>query len=263
MSSHVDVLGSAATIIVLLMVLAWLISLVKVDAGVADIAWAAGLVAVAWISWWVGDGLADRRSLLVAMVTIWGLRLAAHLVIRSHGRPEDMRYASMRQRAGGRFPLTSLFTVFLARGVVMFVVSLPVQLAMTPTHPEVGIVSIIGVVIWGVGLFFETVADAQLSRFRNDPDVEGQVLDWGLWRYSRHPNYFGELGIWWGLALVAAETTDARWALIGPALLTVLILGVTGVPPLERHLQERYEGYADYATRTSTLLPRKPKAPSV
>ena len=262
MSSHVDVLGSAATVVVLVMVVAWLISLATADAGVADVAWALGLVAIAWISWWVGDGLADRRSLLVAMVTIWGLRLAVHLVARSRGRPEDPRYAEMRQRSAGRFPVTSLFTVFLAKGLAMFVISLPVQLAMTPTGPEVGVAAIIGVVIWGVGLFFETVADAQLTRFRNAPDADEPVLDWGLWRYSRHPNYFGEICIWWGLALVAAETTDARWTLFGPALLTLLIVRVTGIPVLERHLHSRHEGYENYTAQTSPLLPRPSKAPT-
>lgn len=262
MSTHVDVLGSAATVVVLLMVLAWLISVARADASVADVAWPTGLVAIAWVTWWVGDGLSDRRALLVAMVTIWGLRLASHLFARSGGRPKDGRYASLRRRAGARFPLTSLFTVFLANGALMFIVSLPVQLAMTPTHPEVGIVSIIGVVIWGIGLFFETVADAQLNRFRNDPASEGAVLDWGLWRYSRHPNSFGELCIWWGLALVAAETTDARWAVLGPVMLSFLVVRVTGIPPTERRLHERYDGYADYVARTSTLLPRPPKAPS-
>ncbi|MEM9467921.1 MAG: DUF1295 domain-containing protein [Actinomycetota bacterium] len=259
MSSHVDVLGSAATAVVLLMVITWFVSLARRDASIADIVWGLGFVVIAWITWWVGDGLADRRGLLVAMVTIWGVRLVAHLTWRSRSEPEDFRYASMRRRAGERFPITSLFSVFLFQGAVMFIVSLPVQLAMTPAQPQVGILAIVGVVVWGVGLFFETVADAQLTRFRNDPGNAGAVLDWGLWRYTRHPNYFGDACIWWGIYLVAADTTDARWAIISPILMTVMLLRVTGVTMLERGLRTRRDGYADYVARTSAFLPRPPK----
>ncbi len=261
MSTHVDVLGSAATVIVLGLTLTWLISLARRDAGIADIAWGLGFVVVAWTTWSVGDGLDDRRNLLVAMVTIWGIRLAVHLVWRSRGEPEDFRYQSMRRRAGDRFPLTSFFSIFVFQGAVLWVVSLPVQLAMTPTTPEVGLLSIIGVVVWGIGFFFETVGDAQLARFRNDPANEGAVLDWGLWRYTRHPNYFGDCCVWWGLFLVAAETPDARWGVIGPIVMTVMLLRESGVAMLERGLHKRRDGYADYVERTSAFLPRPPRGP--
>lgn len=261
MSTHVDVLGSAATVVVLGLTLTWLISLARRDASIADIAWGLGFVVVAWTTWSVGDGLDDRRNLLVAMVTIWGIRLAGHLVWRSRGEPEDFRYQSMRRRAGDRFPLTSFFSIFVFQGAVLWVVSLPVQLAMTPTTPEVGLLSIIGVVVWGIGFFFETVGDAQLARFRNDPANEGAVLDWGLWRYTRHPNYFGDCCVWWGLFLVAAETPDARWGVIGPIVMTVMLLRVSGVAMLERGLRKRRDGYADYVERTSAFLPRPPRGP--
>ena len=262
MSTHVDVLGSAATVVVVGLVLTWLVSLVRRDASIADIAWGLGFVAIAWTTWFVGDGLGDRRHLLVAMVTIWGLRLAGHLLWRSWGEPEDRRYQAMRRKAGDRFPLTSFFTVFVLQGIAMWIVSLPVQLAMTPTEPEVGVLSIIGVVVWGVGLFFETVGDAQLARFRADPANHDTVLDWGLWRYTRHPNYFGDCCVWWGLFLVAAETPDARWGIVGPALMTLLLLRVSGVTLLERGLHRRRDGYADYVERTSAFLPRPPKGPA-
>ena len=227
MSTHVDVLGSAATVVVLGLTLTWLISLARRDASIADIAWGLGFVVVAWTTWSVGDGLDDRRNLLVAMVTIWGIRLAGHLVWRSRGEPEDFRYQSMRRRAGDRFPLTSFFSIFVFQGVVLWVVSLPVQLA----------------------------------RFRNDPANEGAVLDWGLWRYTRHPNYFGDCCVWWGLFLVAAETPDARWGVIGPIVMTVMLLRVSGVAMLERGLHKRRDGYADYVERTSAFLPRPPRGP--
>ena len=258
-SSHLDVLGSAATVVLVLAVLAWLVSLARRDAGVADIGWGLGFIAIAWITWWVGDGQSDRRTLLAAMVTIWGARLALHLLWRGRGEPEDVRYQAMRRRAGARFPITSLFTVFVFQGTLMYIVSLPVQLAMTPASPAVGVVAIVGVVIWGVGLFFETVSDAQLARFRADPANAGAVLDWGLWRYTRHPNYFGDACVWWGLYLVASETGDARWAIVSPILMTFLLLRVSGVALLERGLRTRRAGYSDYVERTSAFLPRPPK----
>ncbi len=259
MSTHADVLGSAAVVVVLVMVAGWLLSLARRDASIADVIWGLGFVIVAWVAAGVGDGLADRSNLLLAMVTIWGLRLFGHLVIRNRGTGEDFRYASMRRRGGPNFAMTSLFTVFGFQGLVMFVVALPVVLAMTPTEPQVGLVAIVGIVIWGVGFFFETVGDAQLVRFKRNTASASTVLDWGLWRYTRHPNYFGDTCVWWGIFLVAAETPDARWGIIGPIVMTVMLLRFTGVAMLERGLHRRREGYADYVARTSAFVPRPPK----
>lgn len=259
MSSHADVVGSAAIAIVVLMVGVWLLSIVKRDVSIVDIAWGVGFVVVAWMTWAVGDGLSDRRNLLVAMVTIWGLRLAGHLYLRNRGEPEDYRYQLIRAKRGPNFTVTSLFWVFGLQGVLMFIVSLPVQLAMTPDDPAVGIIGIIGIVVWGVGFFFETVGDAQLTRFRADPDNAGQVLDWGLWRYTRHPNYFGDCLVWWGLWIVAAETGDAALGIIGPIVMTFLLLRWSGVAMLERGLHKRKPAYAAYVERTSAFIPRPPK----
>ena len=262
MSSHADVLGSAAVVIVVVMVTAWLVSLVRRDAGVADVVWGFGFVASSWVGAGVGDGQPDRSNLLLAMVTIWGLRLTGHLFVRNRGSDEDFRYASMRRRRGPNFAMTSLFTVFGLQGLAMFVVALPLLLAMTPDDPPVGGIAIVGIIVWGVGLFFETVGDAQLVRFRRDPANDGRVLDWGLWRYTRHPNYFGDMCIWWGMFIVAAETADARWGVVGPLLLTFMLVRVTGMAMLERGLRKRRPGYAAYIARTSAFFPRPPKEPA-
>lgn len=261
MSGHVDVIGTAGIVILVVMVVAWLLSIVRRDVSHVDIVWGLGFVVVAWVAWAVGDGNDDRSDLLVAMVTIWGLRLAGHLFWRQRQEPgEDFRYQLIRRKRGPNFALTSLFYVFLLQGVLMFVVSLPVQLAMTPSEPDVGLIAILGVVLWGVGFFFEVVGDAQLVRFRADPQNEGAVLDWGLWRYTRHPNYFGDCCVWWGIWLVAAETGDAAWAFAGPVLMTVLLLRVSGVPMLEHGMVKRRPAYAAYVQRTSSFVPRPPRA---
>ncbi len=259
MSSHIDVLASAGLAVLVLMVLVWLISLPLRDASIVDIAWGFGLVLTAWVAWAVGDGDTNRSGLIVAMVSIWGLRLTVHLAWRSRGRGEDYRYASMRRRVGDGFAIQSLFTVFLFQAVLISVVALPVHLAMTPTEPAVRSIAILGVCVWGLGFFFETVGDAQLVRFKADPANEGQVLDWGLWRYTRHPNYFGASCAWWGIWLVAADTPAARWGIIGPIVMTVLLMRVSGIPILERGLHRRRSGYDEYVARTSTFFPRPPR----
>jgi len=259
MSSHIDVLGTTALTILVVMVATWLISLAMRDAGIVDIVWGAGFVIAGWAAYLTGDGHDTRSDLLIAMVSIWGLRLAFYLARRNLGKAEDWRYQLMRRKHGDKFAIRSLLTVFGLQGVLMWVVSLPVQLAMTPADPAVGWIAVVGVIVWGVGLFFETVGDAQLTRFKADPDNVGQVLDDGLWRYTRHPNYFGDFCVWWGIFLVAAETGDALFGIIGPIVMTVLLTRVSGVPMLEHSMAKRRPGYVEYVERTSAFFPRAPK----
>ena len=193
------------------------------------------------------------------MTTLWGVRLAVYLFIRNRGAGEDYRYRAMRKRWGSRFPLASLGTVFILQGVLMWIVSLPVQLGQVQESPDVGVLAWLGVAVWAVGLFFEAVGDAQLAQFKEDPANEGLVMDRGLWKYTRHPNYFGDACVWWGIALVAAETTVGRWGLIGAVAMTVLLRKVSGVPLLEKSLVKRRAGYEEYVARTSPFLPRPPK----
>jgi len=260
MSSHIDVLGTTAIAILVVMVVTWLVSLPMRDAGIVDIMWGAGFVISGWAAYFTGDGHDGRSDLIIAMVSIWGLRLAFHLARRNLGAGEDWRYRLMRNKHGDRFAIRSLVTVFLLQGVLMWVVSLPVQLAMTPTGPAIGWIAVVGVLLWGIGLFFEAVSDAQLTRFKADPDNAGQVLDDGLWRYTRHPNYFGDFCVWWGIFLVAAETTDALAGIIGPIVMTILLTRVSGVPMLEHSIAKRRPGYADYVERTAAFIPRLPTA---
>ena len=250
---------TAAVAIAAFMLAMWLLSLVLKNASIVDIGWGVGFVIVAWAVRARLDGNADRQRLLVAMTTLWGLRLAVYLYGRNHGKGEDFRYRAMRKRWGANFPLISLGTVFALQGVLMWIVSLPVQLGQVKVDPELGVLAWIGIVVWGIGLFFEFVGDAQLARFKRDPANAGKVMSQGLWRYTRHPNYFGDACVWWGIALVAAETTVGRWGLIGAAVMTVLLRRVSGVTLLEKSLVKRRAGYDQYVARTSPFIPRPPK----
>ena len=210
------------------------------------------------------DGYEPRQNLLVALTTVWGLRLDGHLFWRNHvaaatSKGEDYRYRAMRKRWGPRFPMISLVTVFLVQGVLMFVVSLPVQLGQTSSTPTLGPLAWIGVALWAVGVFFEVVGDAQLSRFRRDPAHAVTVMDKGLWHFTRHPNYFGDACVWWGIALVAAETSVGRWGLFGALVMTLLLRRVSGVTLLEKSLVKRRTGYDAYVARTNAFVPWRPK----
>lgn len=252
-------LATAAITIAVLMVGTWLVSVALKNASIVDIVWdwascswrgPYGCVSMAWT---------PCQNLLVLMTTVWGLRLSVYLAWRNHGKGEDFRYVAMRRHWGPRFPIISLFTVYGLQGLLMFVVSLGVQLGQVPDTPAVGWLAGLGVVVWVVGLFFEVVGDAQLARFKADETNKGKVMDRGLWRYTRHPNYFGDACVWWGIALVAAETTLGLWGLLGAVVMTVLLRRVSGVVLLEKSLGKRKPGYAEYVARTSAFLPRPPK----
>jgi steroid 5-alpha reductase family enzyme len=250
---------AAAGAIAVVMIGTWILSLPLRNASIVDIAWGLGFVVVAWTVRLQGDTDTGRQWLLVALVTVWGVRLAGYLFWRNHGRPEDYRYRAMRKRWGDRFPIVSLATVFVLQGVLMWIVSLPVQLGQVPDEPDVGVLGAIGVVVWAIGLTFESVGDLQLARFKSNPANEGRVLDTGLWRYTRHPNYFGDCCVWWGIALVAAESGTGAWGIVGALVMTVLLLRVSGVALLERSLKKRKPDYAAYVARTSAFVPLPPR----
>ncbi len=243
-----------------LMTLTWLVSLVKHNASIVDIVWGFGFVVVGWTSWAVTDTTGARSTVLLTMVTLWGLRLAGYLWWRNHGAGEDFRYAAMRRRIGSRFGLVSFVTVFVTQGALMFVVSLPLPFGMQTDHQErVDLLTAVGVAVWAVGLCFEALGDAQLARFKSDPANAGAVMDRGLWRYTRHPNYFGDFCVWWGIFAVGARSWPAVVSVIGPLTMSVLLLRVSGVTLLEKSLTKRRPGYAEYVSRTSAFFPRPPR----
>ncbi len=258
----------AALTILAAVFLLWLISLALSNASIVDIFWGPGFVLTAWAVFiWtaladVPTGAAGRRLLLVALTTIWGLRLGIYLAWRNLGKGEDYRYVAMRQRSPQRFWIISLFKVFLLQGALMWVVSLPVQVGQLPPQPAgIGVLAVVGCLIWAAGLCCETIGDLQLARFKADATNRGRVMDRGLWRYTRHPNYFGDFLVWWGLYLVALEGAGTWWTFVGPLVMSVLLVRVSGVAMLEKTITSRRPGYAEYMQRTSAFFPWPPRQP--
>ncbi len=254
-----EVMAASAVVIGTIMFVTWLLSVAVKNASIVDIVWGLGFVAVAWTSFAVGNGDDTRRLVLALMATVWGLRLATHLAVRNIGHGEDYRYRAMRKHWGSKFPIISLFTVFLLQGVLMWIVSLALQLGQVESSPGFGPIGTMGVFVWAVGLAFEATGDQQLRKFKADPANQGKVLNTGLWRLSRHPNYFGDAVVWWGIAIVAAEAGVGVFGLIGAAVMTFLLVRVSGVALLEKSLKKRKPEYEDYIRRTSAFIPRPPK----
>lgn len=250
---------ASAAVIGAIMFLAWLLSVMLKNASIVDIVWGLGFVAVAWTSFAVGDGEDTRRFILALLATIWGLRLATHLAVRNIGHGEDYRYRAMRKHWGVKFPIISLVTVFLLQGVLMWTVSLSLQLGQVEASPGFGPIGTMGVLVWIVGLAFEATGDQQLRKFKSNPANQGKVLNTGLWRLSRHPNYFGDAVVWWGIAIVAAEAGVGAFGLIGAAIMTFLLVRVSGVALLEKSLKKRKPEYEEYIRQTSAFFPRPPK----
>jgi steroid 5-alpha reductase family enzyme len=252
------VLVVSGMVLVAYMVVLWLVGLRLWDVSIVDLGWGVGFVIVGWIAFALGDGNGARRLLLAVLVSAWGLRLAAYLLVRKLSEPgEDPRYTAIRQRRGPRFPFTSLGVVFVFQGALIWVVSLPVQ-AAAPQPTRLGLPDALGVTLWAIGLFFEVVGDAQLRRFTRDPANRGRVLDQGVWRYTRHPNYFGDLLVWWGLFLVGLAAGGTAWTVVGPLVMSILLVRVSGKRLLEARLGER-PAYAAYMARTSGFVPLPPR----
>ena len=243
------------------MLATWAVSLRLRDASIVDVVWAMGFVLVAWIGFALGDGPIGRKLLVAGLVTIWGVRLSAHMLRLRRGHGEDFRYRAMRERHGRRFPLVSLFSVYGFQAIGMWAVSLPVQAAQQlPSPSGVTALDLIGVALWSVGMVFEVGGDRQLARFRADPANRGKVMDQGLWRYTRHPNYFGDFCVWWGLFVVALAAEGAFWgAIAGPLTMTAIFMKFFGVPLMEEHLGRAKDGYAEYVRRTSAFFPCPPR----
>lgn len=243
------------------MSLAWIVSVARRDVSVIDALWGPGFVLLAWTWHAAAHATGARAWIACLLVTVWGIRLAAHIALRNRGRGEDPRYAEMRARSPRTFAWTSLVTVFWLQAGLLWVIALPVYATQVARPRPLGPLDALGLLAWLVGFAFEAAGDAQLAAFTADPDNRGRVMDRGLWRFTRHPNYFGECCLWWGIGLMAQSSAGTVWALIGPALLTFLLLRVSGVTLLERQMLERHPAYRDYAARTSAFFPMPPRMP--
>ena len=253
-------IGSGATIWAALTLL-WLVSLRRRDASIIDAFWGPGFALVAGVALVLTPAPTGHAVLLAGMTALWAFRLGFHLLRRNLAHGEDRRYRAMREAGGPGWPLRSYVTVFLLQGVLMWLISLPLQLGIG-LSPAIGLdhpLTVAGAALFLFGFVFEAVADAQMWRFKQDRANQGRVMNQGLWRYSRHPNYFGEACVWWGLYLAACPSPWAPLAVFSPLLVNFLLTRVSGVPMAERNMRDTRPEYRDYAERTSTFIPWPPK----
>ena len=243
--------------VLLVALMAWTISLAKRDVGIVDSLWSLMILLTLLIYLATAESTGPRAGLLTVLLTVWALRLSIHIAVRNHGRPEDHRYQAIRANNQPYFELKSLYIVFLFQGLLAWVICLPVVAAVSGETPP-GPLDVLAVCLWLAGLFFEAVGDFQLARFRRTRNTSTQVLDSGLWRYTRHPNYFGEALIWWGFYL-AALSAGAWWTFFAPLLMTVLLIRVSGVALLEKDIAQRRPAYREYISRTNAFLPGRPR----
>lgn len=246
--------------VLVMMVLGWLCSLVYRNVTIVDSLWGSGFVLIAWITFFMADGFIGRRILITLLVTLWGIRLSFHLTLRNWGHGEDPRYGSWRKKSGERFWLVSLFKVFILQAFFLWAISLALQWGQFSALPaKFAFQDYLGVGIWMIGFMLESVSDWQLASFRAQPSNKGRVMDKGLWAYSRHPNYFGECLIWWGIFMIALATPSSGWTILSPVIITFVLLKMTGIPMMEKNIVHTRPGYSDYVARTNSFFPWFPK----
>ena len=238
-------------------VLTWVVSLYKQDVSIVDSMWSLFLLGLCATYYLLNEYATERGTLVLALAAVWALRLSAHITWRNRGEPEDARYQAMRRKYSPNFAVKSLGIVFLLQGVLAWVISLPLLAAITGSRP-LHLLDAAALVLVVFGILFETIADAQLAAFKRGAGSRGKVLDTGLWRYTRHPNYFGECCVWWGFYLFAAAA-GGWWSVVSPLLMTVLLLRVSGVALLEKDIRERRPDYVEYTRRTNAFIPGIPR----
>ena len=250
-----DLFLMAGEVILLSVSLLWLLSLALRNSSIIDIFWGIGFIIIAWLAFFLApQGYLPRKQLIVTLVTIWGLRLAFHIGVRNWGKPEDFRYAKWREEIGSRWWWVSFFKVFLLQGALMWILGMPLIAAQTSGFPAILTpLDLIGASIWTFGLLFETVGDLQLTLFKADKANRGKILTSGLWKYTRHPNYFGEAVLWWGFYVIALAAGHA-WTIFSPIIMTFLLMKISGVAILEKAMKSR-PGYEEYMKKTNAFVP--------
>jgi steroid 5-alpha reductase family enzyme len=260
------ILQTAATVapLVFVYMTAWFVAaMIARRNDVADIAWGLGFITIATFLLLRAEPAPSARQCIAGvLVVIWGARLAWHIARRNlrPGKTEDARYAEWRRSWGRWFVLRSFLQIFMLQGVFMLLISAPVQVMGSTAGPALGALDFAGIAVWLCGFTFESVGDAQLARFLADPVNKGHIMDRGLWRFTRHPNYFGEATMWWGLGIMALSIPGGWVGLVGPTTITWLLTKVSGIPLAERDLAGKPE-WETYKARTSAFVPLPPKKP--
>ena len=243
----------ALLVILAVAVVSWLASVIKKDVSFVDSLWSLFFLIAALVFALDAEPRSVRGKLVLLLVAIWALRLSLHITVRNWGEPEDYRYQSIRANNEPGFAFKSLYIVFGLQGVLAWLVALPLLPAISSVSP-LGLIDGIAIALWLVGFAFEAVGDFQLARFKARDDSQGQVLDTGLWKYTRHPNYFGEFCMWWSFYLFAVAS-GGWWSIASPLLMSFLLLKVSGVAMLENTIADRRPEYADYINRTNAFFP--------
>jgi steroid 5-alpha reductase family enzyme len=235
-------------------ILAW----IKKDNSIVDIAWGIGFIVVAILTFFLKAEFVARHILVTALIFIWGTRLATHIAIRKKGKGEDFRYAQWRKDWRKWFVIRSFFQIYMLQGFLLLIIAYPVMLINYSKEAGIAFLDIAGLIIWLIGFFFEAVGDYQLSKFKRKAENKGKIMTQGLWRYTRHPNYFGETAMWWGIFLIALSVKSGWTAIVSPLLISFLLLQVSGITMLEKKYVGNKE-FEQYARRTSAFFPWFPK----
>jgi steroid 5-alpha reductase family enzyme len=259
--ADVSIMASAALCglgaILALAIATWIVSVVKRDVSIVDSVWSLLILLAAFAYAAVLPAVGPRAPWALALAVLWAARLCGYITWRNWGEPEDHRYQAIRARNQPNFPFKSLYLIFMLQGVLAAIVSLPLLAALTSPR-SANWLDAAGIAVCIFGFLFETAGDWQLARFKADPASRGRVMDRGLWRYTRHPNYFGEFCVWWGFYLIALGA-GGYWTIVSPLLMSLLLLKVSGVTLLEKDIGERRPAYRDYIARTPAFFPGMPK----
>jgi steroid 5-alpha reductase family enzyme len=245
-------------LILVYMTLVFVIAVAKKNNAIVDTAWGLGFILLALFNLFYRPGITARQMLVTLLIVLWGLRLAHYLYCRNKNRPEDFRYAKWRQEWGKSWVLRSYLQVFILQGVIMLVIALPLFILHRDDGGQLGVLEVLGGLVWLIGYLFQSIGDVQMLFFKKDAANKGKIITHGLWKYTRHPNYFGEALMWWGIFLIVAKIPYGWMGIISPLVISILLLGVSGVPLLEKKYEDNRD-FQEYAKRTSIFLPWFPK----
>jgi steroid 5-alpha reductase family enzyme len=248
-------------IIMIYMVVWFFIAQILKRNDIADVAWAVGFIVTAISAMIFSNGTTKRGFLSLSLVVLWGVRLACHILLRNQGKPEDARYKKWRKEWGKHALIRAFFQIFILQGLLIIIISLPITIIITSKQKSLGVLDFLGICIWSIGFAFEALGDYQLIKYKKNPANKGKIMTQGLWNYTRHPNYFGEVVLWWGIYLIALSVPKGWAAILGPITITYLILKVSGIPLLEEKYKDNLE-FQMYKKRTSVFFPLPPRKES-
>ncbi|MBI9071525.1 MAG: DUF1295 domain-containing protein [Melioribacteraceae bacterium] len=249
-----EIISISALTILIYVTLFYIVAQIKTDNSIIDIGWGIGFILVTSVLFFLADSITNIQLLFILMILVWGVRLSFHILKRSIGKPEDFRYQEFRRNWGDKYLIKAYYKVFLLQGGFMLFISAPIYVVFNSTVTEFNILNLLGIVIFIIGFLTESIADLQLNKFKKDESNKGKIITTGLWKYSRHPNYFGEALLWWGIFIYVVSFDYGIAAAISPIFLNYLLVYISGVPMLEKKYEGR-EDWETYKSKTSKFIP--------